>query len=412
MHFFTSVNANYLSKAILLAKTLKQKDHTAKFILALLDDLPCDADIPDKLFDGILYTDQMKCWENPRKTFFQYNVVEACTAVKPGAALAIMDQYHCEKVCYLDPDIAVFSKFTEVEELLDNYSMVFTPHTTIPEEKDCYIIGNEILFLKRGTNNLGFFAVKNDEEGRKFLTWWHTRLTMYCLDDRDKLDKLLAVHELTGVFTDQKWIDMVPSFFDNYYILKHPGYNVSTWNLSHRIVTKNANGDYSVNGYPLRFFHFSGVDSGEHMDVMEALIADYPHVKAVLPLSQWYIREDSSIKKRFPQNVQWKYGCYSNGVKIPNIHRKLFLIHKDIWNTFTDPFAVTAEVPCFYHWVQREYPDKATIDKELDNLEASRMYRPPLLVRKAKKLLLHFISHDSPAYQKLKKLWHSILKTQ
>lgn len=405
MFYFTSINSNYLSKAVLLAKTLKQQDPAAKFILALVDDIPGGVKIPDNIFDGILYTDQLKCWDNPQRIFFQYNVVEACTAVKPATALAIMDQYHCEKICYLDPDIAVFSRFTEVEDLLDVYSMVFTPHTTVPEEKDYYIIGNEILFLKRGTNNLGFFAVKSDEEGRRFLTWWHKRLTAYCLDDRCKSEKLLSVCGLAGVFTDQKWIDLVPSFFDNYYILKHPGYNVSTWNLSHRIASKESDGSYLINGLPLRFFHFSGIDSGDHMAVMEELIADYPHVKTMLPLSEWYISEDTAIKANFSQKAEWKYSCYSNGEKIPDEQRKLFYIRKDVWNLFEDPFTVTPEKLCFYNWVRGEHPNQAAIEEKIEEM---RTYRPPWPVRIIKKILLYFTSQESPVYQKLKRIWHTL----
>ena len=403
MYYFTSVNANYLSKAILLAKTLKKHDKTAKFILALIDDLSEEFEIPDGLFDGILYTDQMPCWKNSNSVFFQYNVVEACTAVKPAATLAIMEQYNCDKVCYLDPDIAVFSPLVEVEELLDIYSMVFTPHTTIPEEHDYFIIGNEILFLKRGTQNLGFFAVKNDEEGRRFLNWWHARLNKYCLDDRDEIEKLLMEKGLTGMFTDQKWIDLVPSFFDNYYILKHPGYNLSTWNLSHRVVTKGPDESYYVNGLPLRFFHFSGVDSGAHSAVMDDLIRTYPHVKSVLSLSKWYIQEDKKIQSTLPQNVQWKYNCYSNGQKVPNIHRKLYYIRPDIKEIFENPFIVSDDKLSFYTWVQGEYPELATEG----NIPVERLVyiRQPLYLRVIKKILLCFMKKDSRAYQKMKRIW-------
>ncbi len=61
------------------------------------------------------------------------------------------------------------------------------------------------------------------------------------------------------MFTDQRWVDFVPSFFDHH-ILKDPGYNVAYWNLHGREVFND--GDrYLVNGVPLRFFHFSGFDA-------------------------------------------------------------------------------------------------------------------------------------------------------
>jgi hypothetical protein len=99
--------------------------------------------------------------------------------------------------------------------------MVFTPHQLEFEDDDSYVISNEILFLKRGSFNLGFFGVKADETGLKFLNWWNNRLMLYCFDDDYELIKFLEPAGLLGMFTDQKWIDLVHAFFDGYYILKH-----------------------------------------------------------------------------------------------------------------------------------------------------------------------------------------------
>ncbi len=94
--------------------------------------------------------------------------------------------------------------------------------------------------------NLGFIAV--GESARPFLDWWWQRTRREALVDVPKM-----------MFTDQRWVDFVPSFFDHH-ILKDPGYNVAYWNLHGREV--RAEGDrYLVNGEPLKFFHFSGFDS-------------------------------------------------------------------------------------------------------------------------------------------------------
>lgn len=136
MYYFTSITTNYLPKARVLARTLKKYNKDAVFILAVSDNLPEDFDISKEYFDYVIYTFEMDVIENPNAFFFRFNITEACTAVKPAVALEIMKQYKAEKVCYLDPDIAVFDKLSEVDDLLDSYSMVFTPHTTIPEDKD------------------------------------------------------------------------------------------------------------------------------------------------------------------------------------------------------------------------------------------------------------------------------------
>jgi hypothetical protein len=80
-----------------------------------------------------------------------------------------------------------------------------------------------------------------------FLDWWWQATRRDALADLGQ-----------NLFTDQRWVDFVPSFFDHF-ILKDPGYNVAYWNLHARNLTED--GDRRVvDGEPLRFFHFSGFD--------------------------------------------------------------------------------------------------------------------------------------------------------
>ena len=57
-----------------------------------------------------------------------------------------------------------------------------------------------------------------------FLDWWWQRTRREALVDVARM-----------MFTDQRWVDFVPSFFDHH-ILKDPGYNVAYWNLHGREV--------------------------------------------------------------------------------------------------------------------------------------------------------------------------------
>ena len=81
----------------------------------------------------------------------------------------------------LDPDIAVFNDLHEFEELLDSYSIIITPHVTIPEQEKAAIMDNEICALKHGAYNFGFYAVKNDKNGLAFAKWWRDRLLDFLL---------------------------------------------------------------------------------------------------------------------------------------------------------------------------------------------------------------------------------------
>ena len=353
-YYFTSITMNYFAKARVLCKTLKQFNVDAKFLVAVSDIIPKDIEASKEPFDYIFSTRGLKGIDNMDIFYFKHNITELCTAVKPMVALHIFKTYGADKVIYLDPDIAVFDSLFDLEAYLDNSSMIFTPHQLVPEEHDLYVKENEILFLKRGANNLGFFGVKNDGEGLAFLKWWSTRLMHYCFDDDYILLKEFQREGLLGLFTDQKWIDLVPTLFDRYHIIKHPGYNVCTWNLSGRKINYDGK-KYYVNGQPLYFFHFSGFDSGAHNNELNKSLSFYPHNADVKKLSKWYKAKLTEEGEDEYRKYEFQYSRYSTGEKIPNVDRKLLHYRKDIHHLIRNPFQ-RDEGFSFYHWARENYP--------------------------------------------------------
>src|SRR5207244_10221715 len=63
-----------------------------------------------------------------------------------------------------------------------------------------------------------------------------------------------------GLFVAHKWMYLAPGLFPGVAILRHDGYNVAYWNLARRKVVRSGDDGFTVNGQPLRFFHFSGFD--------------------------------------------------------------------------------------------------------------------------------------------------------
>jgi hypothetical protein len=170
-----------------------------------------------------------------------YDVTELATAVKPILLRRLLER-GAAAVVYLDPDIACYDSIAPVAPLAVTHGIVLTPHTTQPFPKDDRQVDGYFV-LSAGVYNLGFIAVA--PSAGPFLDWWWQVTRREALSDVSR-----------QMFTDQRWIDFVPSFFDHA-ILKDPGYNVAYWNLHARDLTLNG-GRYLVNGVPLRFFHFSG----------------------------------------------------------------------------------------------------------------------------------------------------------
>jgi hypothetical protein len=103
--------------------------------------------------------------------------------------------------------------------------------------------------LQAGVFNLGFIATRRSEESRSFIDWWGEKLRTGARVDLAK-----------GLFTDQKWCDLAPCFMPNLKVLHDPGYNAAYWNLAQRELTLDDDGKCLVNGRPLVFFHFSGIN--------------------------------------------------------------------------------------------------------------------------------------------------------
>lgn len=358
MHFYTSINNNYLPKARILAKSVKKFCKEAKFSLVLCDEIPEGFTIDNEPFDDIIKVDQLNIpVTNLNMWIYMHTVVELCTAVK-GQALVHFLESGSEKVVYLDPDIAVFNDLHELEELLDKYDVVLTPHQTLPENNRMDIINNEICSLKHGTYNFGFYAVKNSERGLKFARWWRDRLIDFCFDDIPN-----------GIFTDQKWGDLVPAMFEGIHITKDPGYNVSTWNLSNRNVTKE-NEIYLVNGTPLKFYHFSGFDSGAQEVMLNLYAKDNP---ILFELREWYIIRQSEEEQEKYGSLPSVYNFYDNGEKISKEERNVLRIRNDVYEYFkeTNPYIIEQE-KSYYKWYQNEVIAKPEIDISTGKMRADK----------------------------------------
>lgn len=170
-----------------------------------------------------------------------YTVLELATAVKPYLLRALRREH--EVAIYLDPDIQVFAPMPELVELARAHQLVLTPHFLRPLPRDGKEPG-EAVIMGTGLFNLGFLATGPGCE--EFLDFWADRLRM---------DAVVAPDE--QLFTDQRWVDQVPSLF-GHHVLRDPGYNVAYWNTHERPIERAESGEYTAAGVPLRFFHFSG----------------------------------------------------------------------------------------------------------------------------------------------------------
>ena len=336
-HIFTSIVANYIPKARVLARSVKQHHPEMVFHLFLSDAVPAGFDLASEPFD-FLWTLPDLGLENAKQWVFDHSIVEVSTGIKGIALLKLLALSDCQRVLFFDPDIVALHRLDSILEQFDSASILLTPHLTEPESTRAAVLDNEICALQHGVFNLGFLGVKNSAEGKRFARWWADRLRDFCVDDIPR-----------GLFTDQRWIDLVPAFFPDHAILRDPGYNVCTWNLTHRTVAGSLSGGLTVNGRPLVFYHFSGLDSGAQQGMLNKYGASMP---ALYQLREWYLAECDRRGQRQMSAIPWTYSTFDNGAPITAIHRARYRDRGDLRAAFPDPFSTADVNRSYYHWFE------------------------------------------------------------
>ena len=102
--------------------------------------------------------------------------------------------------------------------------------------------------MSAGIYNLGFLGASRGTESARVIAWWAERLRYQCLNAQER-----------GIFVDQKFVDLFPSFAPRTHISHDTGLNVAYWNLRQRRLHESPQG-WLVDGRPLKFFHYSGFD--------------------------------------------------------------------------------------------------------------------------------------------------------
>jgi hypothetical protein len=342
---FTSSAVNYLPKVRKLIKSIREYHPEFEVVWALSDQLDDSIDIKAEGIDQVIALEDLEIQDRARWTFF-HDIVELSTAIKPFVLKALLEKKDVDRVIYFDPDMVLFSRLDDMLTSLAEGHLALTPHQTRPETSLDAVRDNEISSLKHGVYNLGFVGVNNTSEGRRFADWWAERIYHFCVADIPN-----------GLFTDQRWIDLAPAFFDGVQILKSSRFNVATWNLTTRHFTGDITDGFFVDAEPLGFYHFTGFDSGAHAVMANKNAPGNPSVQKLV---QWYADETRFDKDDPISKIKWRYGAYSDGTPVARWQRRLYRARVDLQAAFPEPFATTPEKPGLLGWMQTqalvEYP--------------------------------------------------------
>lgn len=308
MNICTIIAKNYVAHARVLAESYLEHHPGGTCYALVIDEVDGYIDATSEPFE--LITPAQLDIEDFEHMAAIYNVLELSTAVKPWLLQHLLEERDLERIAYFDPDIRIYDRLDEIEQLTREHGMVLIPHITSPLPRDGKR-PSEADILISGTYNLGFVSLERNSQTERLLDWWSERLATDCVVAPD-----------AGYFVDQRWMDFVHGVAPGFYVLRDPAYNVAYWNLHGRDLTFER-GRYSVEGQPLGFFHFSGFDPdhrkrlSKHQSRIEVRRGS-----ALARICNAYADELLANGYKTAKNWPYSYGVLPNGVKLdPGMHR-------------------------------------------------------------------------------------------
>lgn len=325
---FTICAKNYIGLAQILEKSIKKNNPELDFFIIVADEFTLEdegllKENGDIINQSILTAKEILDYSSEAWTelSFKYNLTEFCTAIKPKCFSYFFASKKYEKVIFFDPDIMIFNSLKSIYDDLENYSMILTPHLIDIETSANGMSDNGM--ISTGVFNLGFLALKNNDSSKKMLDWWNFRLLERCYIDFNK-----------GYFTDQKWMNFLPGYFDNKDVLvTHDlGMNVAPWNFCERKLSKKENFYYITERnnesslFKLIFTHYSGFDYKAliNNEIVHTSINDLVIHPDLQPLFDEYGKMlNESLFLQYLK-MKYTYSAFNDGSPILHVHRRLY----------------------------------------------------------------------------------------
>jgi len=322
---FTICAKNYIGLAQTLESSIKLYNKDVEFFIFVADEISLEENIKSLPNNVIIAKDALDIpIDQWYQMCFKYSLLEFCTAIKPSCFKYIFKHLNPQGCIYFDPDILVFNSLIGIYDKLENYSIILTPHITSMEEEYTGKLNEQNLLIS-GMYNLGFLALKNDEYSSKMLKWWAIRLKDRCYQN-----------VMENYFTDQKWMDFLPSFFPSQLLISFDlGLNLAPWNFFEREIVLEDNSFFVKNRiekekitlYPLTFVHFSGFNYNSLIndEISYASVVNdleiYADLKDLLMVYSSFLKINAFQKYI---NLEYSYNYFSNHVFISSVYRRLF----------------------------------------------------------------------------------------
>lgn len=331
----TIVAKPYLAFARVLARSFRAWHPDVPFFVFVADELDGRIDPRVEPFEPIAW-DEVDVSHRERLRF-HYAMQPLSYACTPWLLAHLLARGY-ERVLFFKQETRVLASVAPLFERLQTASILLTPHLLEPPHTDAP--GRELNILLSGTFNVGVLGVRQSPDTARFLSWWQDRLARGCRHDVG-----------AGMHFEQRWLDLVPAYFDGVAVLRDVTCNVAHWNLPDRRVSLDAHGRVLVNGEICRVFRFSGFDPEQPTQITRYNTRlDWQHAGAVRSVFEDFHRRLMADSHGVCRHWPYAWDRFDNGVRIPDLARWLYLNEGDGVERFGDPLQ-TGPATSYWRWL-------------------------------------------------------------
>jgi len=219
VQFCTIVTESHIPYALTLFKSVSEHYSNAKFSLLICgcsQDQICELGNFSENIE-IFTESSFDQNQNARQIIKKYqNNPDHLRWSLKASLLLFLVQERCDKAIYFDSDIFVVGGLQVLTRQLEEYKCLLTPHWR-PIDPCVDSINFELCF-QHGIYNAGFFGISN--KGIDILKWWESVCLYKCSTVVRK-----------GYYVDQRYLDIIPTYFNSVKPVQHRGCNIAFWNL-------------------------------------------------------------------------------------------------------------------------------------------------------------------------------------
>ena len=210
-NFCTLFDSNYLTRGLALHESMVR--HIPDFRLFIFAFDERSYEILTELDLKNTKVISLKEFEDPKLLEVKptRSIAEYCWTSTSSTVLYVLNNFGVDNCTYIDADICFYSSPEPIFTEMGDNSILLTEHRYSPQ------YNKEV---KSGRYCVQFVTFKNDERGRKALTWWRDRCLEWCYDRYED-----------GKFGDQLYLDDWTERFEGVHVMQHLGGGLAAWNV-------------------------------------------------------------------------------------------------------------------------------------------------------------------------------------